>query len=509
LRRIFWWAVGVAGALALAVVAVLAATHHHGHIAHAGVPGIGSEESDDDPADEGCIPVRTIRPKYDPSFVLSVREPATVEPYYVAELDAQVAGRVELIRKAEGSPVKAGEVLAKLAVPDLDQEVAQKDAVVQQRRDELEVARAGVKIAEAARLAAGHNIEVKKAEIDVAESNHTYYASLVRRLDRLKGSGVNEEVLEENKQRLRAAEADVTRAKNAVLKAKADLTEAEAKLDAAKADIRLKESLVRVAQKDRDKAQALADYSQVRSAFDGQIKRRHVDPGSYVRVGDPVLTVERTDIVTVTMKVPDTYAPYVSSDTEAVVEMSELPGQVIHGKVTRFPRSLINKENDHTMLVEVDLFNGTEKEYQDFLARERAKATPFDDLQDGPLPIFPEFKGKGAARPARRLIPGMYGEMRLVFRKLPNAYLLPSDAVGREGGTPYIYVVRDGKARRLPVAVEVDDQRLAKVAVLEHAGNDDVERPLTGDEEVIHSNLPQLSDGQPVKPMRTEWKVRN
>src|SRR5262249_56696844 len=102
-----------------------------------------------------------------------------------------------------------------------------------------------------------------------------------------------------------AAEADRKEAEMAVRKAESDLAEAKAKSEAANADVTLKDALIGVAQKDRDKAQAQADYAQVKSLFDGHIKQRHVDPGSFVRIGDPVLTVERTDIVTVTMKVVD------------------------------------------------------------------------------------------------------------------------------------------------------------------------------------------------------------
>jgi hypothetical protein len=47
---------------------------------------------------------------------------------------------------------------------------------------------------------------------------------------------------------------------------------------------------------------------------------------------DPLFVVERTDIVTVYMKVPDTFAPYVSEGTEALITMNNLPGVEIHGK---------------------------------------------------------------------------------------------------------------------------------------------------------------------------------
>jgi multidrug resistance efflux pump len=325
------------------------------------------------PQDEGgsgTLTVKTIFPKCDPSFTFSVQEPATVTAYYFSELDSQVAGQLQRIRKAEGSPVKAGELLAKIAVPDLDQEVALKEATIKQRQEELAVARENVKIAEAAKEVAVNNIEVEKAGEDTAKAVENYRGKFYRRAQKLiegEIKGTTGEVVEEAELNYRAALADVRRASNAVIKAKSAVVEAQAKLEAANADVRLKQALIQVAKKDKEKAEAAASYSEIRSLFNGKVKRRHADPGSFLRVGDPILTVERTDIVTVSMKVPDTFAPYVqvgpdvNENTDAIIEMSELPGQAIHAKVTREVPSLETKSNDHTMLVLVDLYNGTQK----------------------------------------------------------------------------------------------------------------------------------------------------
>jgi multidrug resistance efflux pump len=501
------WGLALAGALVLG--SVVAAV-----LLNAGSPR-ASFANGAEPADvgNGAVAVKTIRPKCDPAFSLSVQEPAQVAPYYLSELEAEVAGPIDFIRKAAGSPVKAGKLLAKVAVPDLDQDVALKQAIVEQKRKELELAQKNVRIAKAGVTAAENNIAVKKAEVDVADAMRNYREKEYTRLQKLiQGGGATQQIVDEQEQNYLAALADVTRAKNAVLKAKSDLSEAQAKLEAADADVDLKKALITAAEKDRDKAQALANYSEIKSKFDGQVKERHTDPGSFVRVGQTVLTVQRTDIVTVTMKVPDTFASYVSRETEAIIELNKLPGQLIHGKVTRFSPSLQTAENDHTMLVEVDLYNGTEKEYQDFLATENAKKAPqapFDDLKEGPLPLFPKVTGQKAATEPSRLIPGMYGRMRLVFRKLPQAFLLPSDAIIREGGTPYIYMAKGGKAVRVAVVVEVDDQKLARVNVIEKVGGEEVQRPLTGDEEIIYSNQGELSDGQPVKTIPIDWRPQD
>ena len=57
-----------------------------------------------------------------------------------------------------------------------------------------------------------------------------------------------------------SAEAAKASSQAAVLKARADVEETKAKLDAAKADVNLKKALIKVAGKDRDHSQALADY---------------------------------------------------------------------------------------------------------------------------------------------------------------------------------------------------------------------------------------------------------
>jgi len=208
------------------------------------------------------------------------------------------------------------------------------------------------------------------------------------------------------------------------------------------------------------------------------------------------------------MKVPDTFAPYVGPETEAVIEMSELPGQLIHGKVTRFSPTLESAAKDHTLPVQVDLFNGSEAAYQKFMADEKTKKTPFDDLKEGPLPIRSEVTGMGVVQ-SHRLFPGMYGEMKLVFRKLENTYLLPSDAIVRQGGASFLYLVRNGKAALVPVEVQVDDQRLAKIVIVERTNNGVVKRDLTGQEEVIYSNQSELSGGQPVKSIPQDWSPQD
>src|SRR5947209_8646404 len=125
---------GVGGVI---VAMILTAGQPKSHLMH---PGVRTTLDSGEETGNGDLSVKTIRPKYDPAYTFSIKEPATVNAYYLSELDAHVVGSIESIHKAAGSPVAAGELLAKISVPDLDQEVALKDALIKQRQAELELA---------------------------------------------------------------------------------------------------------------------------------------------------------------------------------------------------------------------------------------------------------------------------------------------------------------------------------------------------------------------------------
>jgi multidrug efflux pump subunit AcrA (membrane-fusion protein) len=314
--------------------------------------------------------------------------------------------------------------------------------------------------------------------------------------------GVTKEVFDERVLYYESAVAGVDSAKAIVEKAKADLKETEAKLAAAQVDIHLKEALVEVARKDKDYARAMLGFATINAPFDGEITERRVDPGSFVRnaataQNASLLTLDRVDIVTVTMKVPDNYALFVTQDTEAVFEILSMPGVRIRSKVARFSGSLVDASHDRTMPVEVDLFNGSAAEYTQFLAKEKASGGA--DLKDRFIPPFPQISESTKAPGAMRLLPGMYGRMRLILNNLSGAYLLPSSAIFSAGGNSYLFLVRDGKAVRTRIDVEVDDGKLAKVALIEQVNGVTVRRDLKGGEVVVLTNQGELEDGQEVK----------
>ncbi len=234
--------------------------------------------------------------------------------------------------------------------------------------------------------------------------------------------------------------------------------------------------------------------------FDGVVASRSVDPGTFVPSATivpgtrPILTIERNDIVTISMKVPDTFVSLISKETIAEIRMDPLPGQVFKSKISRMAPSLAS--SDRTLLVQVDLFNRTKSEFE--LLKKQFSQTGGAELKSRMLPEFPEING---SKSSASLIPGMYGKMKLLFESAKSQLLIPASAIVRRGGVDFIYMVEGGKARIQPVKIQFDNARFVSVILKNQAGEP---RPLSKDEIVIISNQAELEEGQPVEAIVAE-----
>ena len=480
-------------------------------------------------------PVKAVHPRSDPSLHVSVQQLLSVEPFIMADLRAQVTGEVREVQKAVGNLVKKGEILIDIKEPDLEQQVREKEAFISQRQQELHVAEAQAENAQAQIAVYRELIEQRRAEYGQAEATRDLHQIRFARYTKMKlTESVVDSLVDEEQRGYLASEYAVKGSAAAVRKAEADLREKESALKIAKADIELKRSLIEVARRNRDRSRAMLDYTQITAPWDGVVVKRKVDVGTFVQnastgQSEPLLTIARDDIVTLVMKVPDDAAPYVTRDTEAIIQISGMRNAVIRGKVTRFSPWIQNQ--DRTMRVEVDLYNDTPEHYQRFranavaarlagtaadsplalatlLASTRKVCSDDSKSIDDPLPALPVVSG-GKAAP--KLIPGMSGYMRLNLRSFHDSYLIPSSsAVFNRGGKPYILEVADGLTHLLPVRVQVNDGNLARVSVIVQQevpgkGLAEVSRELTGQDVIVLSRQAEIGEGQRVKVTLEDW----
>lgn len=492
----------VLGLLGGAVVFFLGGSSH---------PAQGSPHHEEAGEGDTHISVKIVKPHFDKSFSMIEKRPAEVHPYYTVPIDCRVPGEIAEIHVDKGSLVKKGEVLIRVSVPEREASVIEKQAAETLAKAQVQQKEAAVKLAQAEVKAVTAKIDALKAK---ERSDIAFEQFRVKQRERYRGlladRAIDEKLVDEQEDRWTAARETVIATHQAVEEAKAQVEAAQAKVVQAEADRLEAEQKVKVAAANLTYAQAQLNFATIKAPFDGEIVDRNrnlATVGAIVQTADnrnpqALLTLQSKDLVTVVIRVPDNFAPYITPDTEAIFETAVLPGVKIHGKVSRFPHSLVNVEHDRTMPVEIDLWTGKKDEFE-----KKMKDPAFiNSLKNNlNLPILAGVEGKAVGGQNTRLLPGMFGHMTLMLRHFENVYLLPSSAIDIQGGNQYIYVVKDGKAHHQLVKVQVDDGKLVKVELVNEQG--EILGDLKGDEEVIVSNLGELTEGQSVKPVLVEnWR---
>jgi RND family efflux transporter MFP subunit len=383
-------------------------------------------------------------------------QPGSVEPFESADLYAKVSGylssqtleRVEVqggkpvfkpvlkdgkpVRVDIGTPVQAGDVLARISVPESEKQVQQDAADVARAESKVEQVGAAITTAEADLGASAAGVALAQAEL---KSKTSYRAFREKQRDRIKelvnSNSLERKKLEEEEDQAQAAISAELAATEAINAARQKQAAAKARVEQAKADLKYAQSEVAVAKARLEKSQTLLDYAVIRSPYTGVVTKRTYHPGDFVRSAEaggervPLLTVERTDVMRVVVQVPERDVPFVDIGDPATVVVDAL-GETVTFKTTGTSRVEISRtaaaEDPHTrmMRIEVDLTN-----------------------PDGKL--------------LRR---GMYGRATLLLQVgSPTAVRVPSSAlVGKaEGGNASVRVVRDDVVHVVPVKYGADN----------------------------------------------------
>jgi RND family efflux transporter MFP subunit len=251
---------------------------------------------------------------------------ATLEAFEETDLFAKISGYLSDVRVDIGDHVKAGQVLAVIDTPEMEQELAEDKARLESKQSSLETAR---------------------RQLDHFKANVMLQNALLVRREELGAAGhfISDRTLDEVR-----ANAEI---------AKADLSVAEANRALAANQVDLAAATV-------EKIKALLAYSQIVAPFDGVVARRLVNRGDLVQAATatrttPLFTVQRIDTIRVFCDVPENDVPHLHIGDPAIVKPSGFDAKPFIGKVTRFSLRLDPQTRD--MRTEIDLSNPEELLY--------------------------------------------------------------------------------------------------------------------------------------------------
>lgn len=389
------------------------------------------------------------------TFHRVIEQPAWVEAFEVTPIYAKISGYVEEVRANIGTRVHKNDLLAKLRVPELIEELKQKAEQVRQSEKILAVAQARIVTAKA---------QVREAEAALArfEAAHGYWKGQSERFTRI---GRNSEVMdkqsvEEALNQYRSAAAGVKEAQAKIVSAQATQKEMESLAGKAEAD-------VGVAKADERRVAALLSYAEIRSPFDGIVSHRHVHTGHFLQPSvagntgkaEPLFVVVRMDRVRVFLDVPETDAIFIRDEAPAAIRVPVLNDREFTGTVAGSSWSL--EPGQRTLRTEIDFDN-----------------------------------------PKEVLRPGMYAHASIPTDQV-DAFSLPSSAIVIRDGLSFCYCVEDGKA--VKTVIRLGSREGDRVEVLKKMGR---RKPtggkarwedFSGQEMVIASKPGELSDGQTIQ----------
>jgi RND family efflux transporter MFP subunit len=245
--------------------------------------------------------------------------PGNLQPLYSASVFARTNGYVESRSVDIGSHVTAGQVLAVIAAPEVDQQLNQA------RADALQAA-AAVEQSKAA-------LEQAQANLGIARITQKRYASLIDK------HAVTQQSLDEADEAFRARAADVSAAG-------ANINAADATLKSRRANV--------------DRLVQMQGFERVVAPFDGVITARSVELGDLVNDGSgngstSLFSVAQSNVLRVQVEVPQSAALAIETGQQATLTVRERPGRRYVATVTRSAQSI--DVAARTMLTEVEVDN--------------------------------------------------------------------------------------------------------------------------------------------------------
>ena len=351
--------------------------------------GINKEAKEE----ESSLPVVTVAQvkKSEPTSELLL--PGTLTPLTEAYLYARASGFVKRRYVDIGDRVREGQLMAEIDAPDLDQQVVQARASLQQTRA---------------------NLGQTQASLEQAQAQQKLTGITLSRWKTLVARGVLSQQEGDQKQ--------------------ADYDNATAQVHVQEANIRAAQDNVRASEANLARLIELQSFKFIRAPFAGVVTSRSVDVGSLISAsgagqGNPNLgsnaggggntsgelfRVAQINRLRVLVNVPQSYSSSIHLGLPANISIQEASRRKVLGKVTRTSSSL--DQNTRTLLTEVQIDN-----------RDRS------------------------------LLPGMYVQIQFVSERSDPPVLIPGDSLVIHTKGPEVAMLQPGnKVHFIPITVGRD-----------------------------------------------------
>jgi len=232
---------------------------------------------------------------------MTISLPATTTAFEAANIFARTSGYIEKRYVDIGDRVKSGDILAEIIAPELDHQIVQARANLEQNKATL---------------------QQTQASRELADVTNARDSKLVTQGWLTKQQGDNDRLT------LQAQQAAVV---------------------VAQSNIAAQEAQIRILEQEKA-------YQRVVAPFDGVITQRNIDNGSLVQSGATFMfTLMHPDVIRTQVYVPQDEAVGVVPGVDAVVHVPEIPDRSFPGKVTRIASAL--QPGSRTLLTEVDVPN--------------------------------------------------------------------------------------------------------------------------------------------------------
>ena len=162
------------------------------------------------------------------------------------------------------------------------------------------------------------------------------------------------------------------------------------------------------------------DYTQIRAPIDGVVSERYVKMGNTISVGDPLFRVTSLNPLVAYLHVPEREYRHIEAGQPVGIDIDALPGEPTIATVSR--------------------------------------VSPIVDPQTGTFKITIEIVDT-----ERRIKPGMFGRIGVVYDVHENALQVPRSAVVEDAGTVSVFVVEDGAAIRKTVTLGYGNRGLVEI----------------------------------------------